>query len=69
MFFGALWQTESVDEAEVATVDNVKQEKGTFWEPAAKVTVEEVKTSAFQLWAAFKHVLVKQGNLPSLLMN
>ena len=43
-----LEKTESVDEAEVATVDNVKQEKGTFWEPAAKVTVEEVKTSAFQ---------------------
>lgn len=63
VFFGALWQTESVGETEAATADNSGEQKtDTFWEPVAKVTLEEV-------WAACKHVLVKQGNLPSLLIN
>ncbi|XP_034368914.2 FIGNL1-interacting regulator of recombination and mitosis isoform X1 [Arvicanthis niloticus] len=43
-----LEKTESVHETEAATVDNVKQERGTFWEPVAKVTVEEAKEVAFQ---------------------
>lgn len=70
VFFGALWQTESVGETEAATADNSGEQKtDTFWEPVAKVTLEEAKGLAFQVWAACKHVLVKQGNLPSLLIN
>ncbi|XP_049571538.1 uncharacterized protein C1orf112 homolog isoform X7 [Orcinus orca] len=43
-----LEKTGFVEETAAARVERVKQEKGTFWEPFAKVTVEEAKKSALQ---------------------
>ncbi|XP_008580291.1 PREDICTED: uncharacterized protein C1orf112 homolog [Galeopterus variegatus] len=43
-----LEKTGLVDETEAARVERVKQEKGIFWEPFAKVTVEEAKWSSLQ---------------------
>ncbi|XP_065757277.1 FIGNL1-interacting regulator of recombination and mitosis-like [Phocoena phocoena] len=43
-----LEKTGFVDETAAARVERVKQEKGTFWEPFAKVTVEEAKKSSLQ---------------------
>ncbi|XP_037067209.1 uncharacterized protein C1orf112 homolog isoform X4 [Peromyscus leucopus] len=43
-----LEKTGLVDETEAAIVDHVKQEKGTFWEPTAKVTVGEANGLALQ---------------------
>ncbi|XP_017651556.1 uncharacterized protein C1orf112 homolog isoform X1 [Nannospalax galili] len=43
-----LEKTGFVDETEAAKVDRVKQEKGVFWRPFAKVTVEEAKGSILQ---------------------
>eukprot|EP00070_Physeter_catodon_P037603 XP_028344497.1 uncharacterized protein C1orf112 homolog isoform X3 [Physeter catodon] len=43
-----LEKTGFVDETAAARVERVRQEKGTFWEPFAKVTVEEAKKSSLQ---------------------
>ncbi|KAB1260873.1 uncharacterized protein Cadr_000024407 [Camelus dromedarius] len=41
-------ETGFVDETADARVERIKQEKGIFWEPFAKVTVEEAKWSSLQ---------------------
>ncbi|XP_055275640.1 uncharacterized protein C1orf112 homolog isoform X1 [Moschus berezovskii] len=43
-----LEKTGFVDETTAARVERIKQEKGTFWEPFAKVTQEETKMSSLQ---------------------
>ncbi|XP_055480461.1 uncharacterized protein C1orf112 homolog [Psammomys obesus] len=43
-----LEKTGIVDETEAASMDSVRQEKGTFWKPSAQVAVEEAKGSALQ---------------------
>ncbi|KAM9109283.1 FIGNL1-interacting regulator of recombination and mitosis isoform 5-T5 [Megaptera novaeangliae] len=43
-----LEKTGFVDETAAARVERVKQEKGTFWAPFAKVTVEEAEKSSLQ---------------------
>lgn len=42
-----------VNETTAARVERIKQEKGIFWKPFAKVTVEEAKRSSLQVWTAF----------------
>ncbi|XP_014411476.2 uncharacterized protein C1orf112 homolog isoform X2 [Camelus ferus] len=46
-----LEKTGFVDETADARVERIKQEKGIFWEPFAKVTVEEAKWSSLQPYA------------------
>ncbi|XP_058396079.1 FIGNL1-interacting regulator of recombination and mitosis isoform X1 [Diceros bicornis minor] len=46
-----LEKTGFVDETAAARVERVKKEKGIFWEPFAKVTVEEAKWSSSQPYA------------------
>nr|XP_019832066.1 PREDICTED: uncharacterized protein C1orf112 homolog isoform X4 [Bos indicus] len=43
-----LEKTGFVDETTAARLERIKQEKGTFWEPFAKVTQEETKMSSLQ---------------------
>ena len=49
-----LWQTGFVDETTAVRLERIKQEKGTFWEPFAKVTQEETKMSSLQVWTAIQ---------------
>lgn len=53
MTFHVLWQMGFVNETTAARVERIKQEKGIFWKPFAKVTVEEAKRSSLQVWTAF----------------
>lgn len=55
MAFPALLQTGFVDETAAARVERVKQERGVFWEPFAKVTAEAAKWSSSQVWTAFQY--------------
>ncbi|KAF4018388.1 hypothetical protein G4228_010396 [Cervus hanglu yarkandensis] len=48
LFIPQTIQTGFVDETTAARVERIKQEKGTFWEPFAKVTQEETKMSSLQ---------------------
>ena len=48
------WQTGFVDETTAVRVERIKQEKGSFWEPFAKVTQEETKMSSLQVWTALQ---------------
>ncbi|KAJ8789095.1 hypothetical protein J1605_005018 [Eschrichtius robustus] len=48
LFIPQAIQTGFVDETAAARVERVKQEKGTFWAPFAKVTVEEAEKSSLQ---------------------
>ncbi|XP_044798974.1 uncharacterized protein C1orf112 homolog isoform X3 [Bubalus bubalis] len=43
-----LEKTGFIDETTAARLERIKQEKGTFWEPFAKVTQEETKMSSLQ---------------------
>ncbi|GAB1285624.1 hypothetical protein APTSU1_000085400 [Apodemus speciosus] len=75
-----LEKTESVDETEAVTVDNVKQEKGTFWKPVAKpctkrarqeLPFEEEYRSIFQAAARALETtefLLKHSNVPAWLL-
>ncbi|EPY89557.1 hypothetical protein CB1_000094010 [Camelus ferus] len=51
LFIPQAMQTGFVDETADARVERIKQEKGIFWEPFAKVTVEEAKWSSLQPYA------------------